>query len=76
MKRLVEQASFSHSGTHTRFEEDDFFFLILSTVRTGSCADMENIQAINASMPAQCQAGQRSSGGPILSPTIAKSGIQ
>lgn len=38
---------------------------------------MENIQAINASMPVQCQAVQGvEEGGAHLSPTIAKSGIK
>lgn len=47
MKSSVEQASFSHSGTQASFKGVHVF----STVRIKSCTDMENIQAINASMP-------------------------
>lgn len=49
---------------------------VVFTVRTVSCTDMENIQAINASMPVQCQAVRQVKKGIHLSPTIAKSGIQ
>lgn len=49
---------------------------VFFTVRTVSCTDMANIQAINASMPVQCQAVQDVRRGAHLRPTIATSGIQ
>lgn len=58
-----------------------FIFLFLSsfppTVKPLSCTGMENIQAINASMPVQCQAVPKveTVGGGYSSPTIATSGI-